>query len=187
MHLLVFRKKDLYLGDHPKAHIHEIRRISRNPVDFTWNPADFKWNLADFMWNLINSSASVKTLQFDECRVGAMTQDFMKSWVIAPPALHQTKDFLLKHLILWGFWWISWNPPDFERPIARNGNAYVFILWVAQNVSAFFKMCRLTDGGYNSNLRQQMGDSKLTNHIICASVHHVQSGVTLGDACDRVQ
>ena len=22
---------------------------------------------------------------------------------------------------------ISWNPPDFERPIARNGNAYVFI------------------------------------------------------------
>ena len=28
-----------------------------------------------------------------------MTQDFMKSWVIAPPCTPQTKEFLLKHLI----------------------------------------------------------------------------------------
>ena len=51
--------------------------------------------------NLIKASVSAKTLQFDECRVGAMTQDFMKSWVIAPPppAPPQTKEFLLKHLI----------------------------------------------------------------------------------------
>ena len=29
--------------------------------------------------NLIKASVSAKTLQFDECRVGAMTKDFMKS------------------------------------------------------------------------------------------------------------
>ena len=29
--------------------------------------------------NLITASVSAKTLQFDECRVGAMTKDFMKS------------------------------------------------------------------------------------------------------------
>ena len=49
----------------------EIRRIS--PVKSTQN--------------LIKASVSAKTLQFDECRVGAMTKDFMKS---------------------------AWNPPDFK-------------------------------------------------------------------------
>ena len=34
--------------------------------------------------NLIKSDVSTKTLQFGGCREGAMTQDFMKSWVIAP-------------------------------------------------------------------------------------------------------
>ena len=51
--------------------------------------------------NLINSDVSTKTIQFDECRRGAMTLDFMKSGVIAP--LHappQTEEFLLKHLNL---------------------------------------------------------------------------------------
>ena len=52
------------------------------------------WNLVDFnheiwwisprfhLWNppkIIKASVSAKTLQFDECRVGAMTKDFMKS------------------------------------------------------------------------------------------------------------
>ena len=51
--------------------------------------------------NLINSDVSTKTIQFDECRRGAMTLDFMKSGVIAP-SMHppQTEEFLLKHLIL---------------------------------------------------------------------------------------
>ena len=34
--------------------------------------------------NLIKSDVSTKTLQFGGCREGAMTQDFMKSWFIAP-------------------------------------------------------------------------------------------------------
>ena len=56
------------------------------------------WNLADFTQispvkstQIIKASVSAKTLQFDECRVGAMTKDFMKStrfhpeiWWISP-------------------------------------------------------------------------------------------------------
>ena len=168
--------------------IREIRRISWNPADFMksvkssgfhpWNPADFTqispvkstqnykskcfsknssvwwmqgggydqgfheihqispWNLVDFtfeiqqssprfhLWNppkIIKASVSAKTLQFDECKVGAMTKDFMKSaW---NPA-----DF-------------TWNPPDFmksveirrisceiERPLARNCNPMFVLL-----------------------------------------------------------
>ena len=45
-----------------------------------------------------------------------------------PPALHKTEEFLLSYLIYKVFRWISWNPPDFERPIARNGNAYVLFV-----------------------------------------------------------
>ena len=62
-----------------KSSYFEIRRIS-------WNPVDFRWNLADFMksgrfqvkstHNLIKSDVSTKTIQFDECRRGAMTLDF---------------------------------------------------------------------------------------------------------------
>ena len=51
--------------------------------------------------NLIKANVSTKTIQFDECRRGAMTQDFMKSWVIAPlpapPKLRvfvETSDFI---------------------------------------------------------------------------------------------
>ena len=91
-------------------------RISWNPADFIW----ISWNLVDFtlksnrfhheiwqisgeiwqispryhLWNppkIIKASVSAKTLQFDECRVGAMTKDFMKStrfhpeiWWISP-------------------------------------------------------------------------------------------------------
>ena len=81
-------------------------RISWNLADFIWISP---WNLADFtlkssgfheireiwqisgeiqqispryhLWNpkIIKESVSAKTLQFDECRVGAMTKDFMKS------------------------------------------------------------------------------------------------------------
>ena len=163
------------LDHHPKAHVHEIRRISWNPADFTmkssrfhheiwrisgeiheiwrisplksggfhlWNPADFTqispvkstqnykskcfsknssvwwmqgggfpplkssgfhpeiWWISPVksgrfhLWNppkIIKASVLAKTLQFDECRVGAMTKDFMKStrfhpevWWISP-------------------------------------------------------------------------------------------------------
>ena len=45
--------------------------------------------------NLIKANVSTKTIQFDECRRGAMTLDFM---CLHP--LPQTEEFLLKHLIL---------------------------------------------------------------------------------------
>ena len=68
------------------------------------------WNLVDFnheiwwisprfhLWNppkIIKASVSAKTLQFDECKVGAMTKDFMKS-----------TGFHVKS---------TWNPLDFMK------------------------------------------------------------------------
>ena len=64
--------------------------------------------------NLIKANVSTKTIQFDECRRGAMTLDFMKSRVIAP-SMHppnwrvfvETSDFIR-------FWVdFTWNLPDF--------------------------------------------------------------------------
>ena len=67
-----------------------------NPPDFTLKSGGFHpWNLADFtqispVKSTQNYKTSVlaKTLQFDECRVGAMTKDFMKFtleiWWISP-------------------------------------------------------------------------------------------------------
>ena len=59
----------------------EIHQISPwNLVDFT---CEIWWISPRFhLWNppkVIKASVSAKTLQFDECRVGAMTKDFMKS------------------------------------------------------------------------------------------------------------
>ena len=87
---LVFRKKDLYLIITQKliflksGGFHEIWWIS-------WNPADFMKSTQ----NLIKSDVSTKTLQFWGCRGEAMTQDFMKSWFIAP----------LLHSSNWRFGW----------------------------------------------------------------------------------
>ena len=76
---------------------HEIHHIS------PWNLVDFTCEIQQssprfHLWNppkIIKASVSVKTLQFDECKVGAMTKDFMKSaW--NPP------DF-------------TWNPADFMK------------------------------------------------------------------------
>ena len=74
------------------------------------------WNLVDFtheiwqisprfhLWNppkIIKASVSAKTLQFDECRVGTMTKDFMKS-----TGFHmKSAGFHVK---------TTWNPPDFK-------------------------------------------------------------------------
>ena len=64
--------------------------------------------------NLVKAGVSTKTIQFDECRRGAMTLDFMKSGVIAP-SMHppnwrvfvETSDFIRL--------WVDfrWNLPDF--------------------------------------------------------------------------
>ena len=64
---LVFRKKDLYL-------IITQKLIFLKSGGFHVKSTQ----------NLIKSDVSTKTLQFGGCREGAMTQDFMKSWFIAP-------------------------------------------------------------------------------------------------------
>ena len=64
--------------------------------------------------NLVKANVSTKTIQFDECRRGAMTPDFMKSGVIAPSMYPpnwrifvETSDFIR-------FWVdFTWNPLDF--------------------------------------------------------------------------
>ena len=167
--LLIFglSKERPILGDHLKAHIHEIWRISCSRfhadfmkssrfcadfmksgefqvkssgfhADFRWNLEDFRisgrfhlkstrfhvdfmksgrfqvksaQNLADFMWNpptkLINQIFQEKLLSFMECCGKAMSWFHMKS-----ARFHEIHR-------------ISWNLPDFERPIARNGKPYV--------------------------------------------------------------
>ena len=88
---------------------HEIHQIS------PWNLVDFTCEIQQssprfHLWNppkIIKASVSAKTLQFDECRVGAMTKDFMWN-------LHEI------HWIskLWAFaWWSSIGLSFFERPI----------------------------------------------------------------------
>ena len=109
-------------------------RISWNPPDFTMRNGGFHpWNLAIsprfHLWNppkIIKAIVSAKTLQFDECRVGAMTKDFTHEiWWISPrfhlwnpPQIYKSKCFSKKLFSLmnagWGLWpRISWNPPDF--------------------------------------------------------------------------
>ena len=102
--------------------IHEIWWIS--PRYHLWNP------------KIIKASVSAKTLQFDECRVGAMTKDFMKStrfhpeiWWISPmksgrfhPDItceihpnYKSKCFSKNSSVWWmqGGGFHPWNPVDF--------------------------------------------------------------------------
>ena len=80
---------------------HEIHQIS------PWNLVDLTFEIQQssprfHLWNppkIIKASVSAKTLQFDECKVGAMTKDFMKS-----------AGFHVKSA---GFHEIRWNPADF--------------------------------------------------------------------------
>ena len=94
------------------------------------------------LWNppkIIKASVSAKTLQFDECRVGAMTKDFMKStrfhpWNLVdftfeiqqssprfhlwnPPKIIKASVFSKNSSVWWmqggGLWpRISWNPHE---------------------------------------------------------------------------
>ena len=73
---------------------HEIHQIS------PWILVDLTFEIQQssprfHLWNppkIIKASVSAKTLQFDECKVGAMTKDFMKS-----AGFHEIRR-------------ISWNP-----------------------------------------------------------------------------
>ena len=74
--------------------------------------------------NLIKSDVSTKTLQFGGVHGGgAMTPDFMKSKAIAP-LLHSSNWIVFVETSDFIRFWVdfTWNPPDFERPLARNCN-----------------------------------------------------------------
>ena len=85
--------------------------------------------------NLVKAGVSTKTIQFDECRRGAMTLDFMKSGVIAP-SMHppnwrvfvETFDFIR--------FWVDfrWNPPDFMN----------VSFWVMIKYRSFFRKTKNT-------------------------------------------
>ena len=73
--------------------------------------------------NLIKANVSTKTIQFDECRRGAMTLDFMKSRIIAP-SMHppnwrvfvETSDFIRFWVdFTWNLLDFRWNLPDFMK------------------------------------------------------------------------
>ena len=124
---LVFRKKDLYLVVTQKLIIlesgrfHEITFMKSGGFHL-WNPADFMKSVksggfhANFMksgrfhvkstWKPYKSKNSRKTLQFH----GVQWEGYV----------------MISHEICQ----ISWNPPGFERPLARNGNFYVFQLYI---------------------------------------------------------
>ena len=56
--------------------------------------------------NLIKSDVSTKTLQFGGCMEGAMTLDFMKSWVIAP-LLHSLNWIVLVETPAFTRFWVD--------------------------------------------------------------------------------
>ena len=118
---------------------------------YTWSSrkSSYFWNLVDFMksggfhvksiQNLIKSDVSTKTLQFGVCKEGAMTQDFMKSWFIAP-LLHSSNWIVLVetfsfYKVLGGFHMKSAGFHEIERPLARNCNPMFFFWWSIQAFS----------------------------------------------------
>ena len=86
--------------------------------------------------NLINSDVSTKTIQFDECRRGAMTLDFMKSGAIAP-SMHPPK--------LKSFCWNIWiykvlggfhlKSAGFHGEICRISKLWAFVWWSSIGLS----------------------------------------------------
>ena len=89
------------------------------------------------LWNppkIIKASVSAKTLQFDECRVGAMTKDFMKSTRFHPE-----------------IWWISPMKsgrfhPDFTCEIHPNYKSKCF----SKNSSVWW----MQGGGYDQGFHE---------------------------------
>ena len=114
------------LDHHAKAHIHEIRRISREIRRISWNP----WNLADFMKSM-KSSGFHEIRQISPWNLADFTMKsdvsakFYKVW----GGFHEIRwisyeicwiswnllDFIQISWNLPDFIWISWNPPDFIR------------------------------------------------------------------------
>ena len=96
-----------------------------NPHGFhRWNPPDFKGEICQISW--------VKSARFQK----ANCQDSHEILGHSPhPAFIKLKSFCCYKVFLGRFHMKSglksagfhgWNPPDFERPIARNGKPYVY-------------------------------------------------------------
>ena len=106
--LIGLSKERPILDHHPKAHIHEIRRISCEI-----HPQPYKircFNKNSSAWG-------------GGCMEGAMTPDFMKSRVIAP-LLHSSNWIVLVETPAFTRFWVdftwnlldfTWNLPDFMR------------------------------------------------------------------------
>ena len=69
----------------PRFHLFTCEIQQSSPRFHLWNPST----------QIIKASVLAKTLQFDECKVGAMTKDFMKS--------------------AWNLPDFTWNLPDFMK------------------------------------------------------------------------
>ena len=84
-----------------KTYTWSSRKSSRS-----WNPADFGWNLVDF----VRISGEIWRILYGfQVKSGRFCMDFEKS------GRFQVKSARFH----------TWNPPDFERPFARNGKPYV--------------------------------------------------------------
>ena len=96
--LVGLSKERPILDHHPKAHIHEIWRISGEI-----HPQPYKIRC-------FNKNSSV----WGGCMEGAMTPDFMKSRVIAP-LLHSSNWIVLVETPAFTRFWVdfTWNPADF--------------------------------------------------------------------------
>ena len=91
---------------------HEMQHFSYEKCHFSWKAPLFIWKALCFSWkapHFMKSSAfHMKSIAL-----------FMKICRMHERIHENLQDFM-------------WNPPDFERPIARNGNAYVsFCLSIA--------------------------------------------------------
>ena len=127
------------LDHHPKAHVHEIRRISWNLADFTMKSGRFHeiqwiswnheiqqispWNPVDFM----KSMKSVKSSRFHHeiWQISWNPVDFMKSM----------KSSRFHHEIQWISWnpWNLWNPADFTMKSGR----FHEIQWISGEIRCF--------------------------------------------------
>ena len=107
------------------------------------------WNLVDFTQispvkstQIIKASVSAKTLQFDECRVGAMTKDFMKSarFHLKSTGFHEICQISPEiHWISWNlldFIRISWNLVDFMKSM-KSGRFHHEIWWISGEIRCF--------------------------------------------------
>ena len=115
------------------------------------------WNLHEIHPKPCKSRCSTKTIQFDECRRGAMTLDFMKSGVIAP-SMHppnwrvfvETSDLIRL--------WVDfmWKSTGFQvkstgfHEIHRISKLWAFVWWSSIGLS-FFERPNIKKQGYSQN------------------------------------